>query len=223
MIEREKLELESSIRKRFSLQDFLHIHRDAKTFSEETCLQILEKHYDPTTSKLSSVTLSDGAFVSSNVVPKDDKAAENLNRINRFALVQIDQARVKCDKLVVDEVDILEISSKGGEVINLKKAYLGEGIEKLKRIGADSMSLWGLKLMGGQEVEFRARKAGSDQNATILKVDSVLEEVGNSSKASEPASTEPRSKRKRTQCPFCVRTFSDTEALVKHVDCEHND
>ena len=43
------------------------------------------------------------------VVPKDDKAAENLNRIDRFALVQIDQARVKCDKLVVDEVDILEI------------------------------------------------------------------------------------------------------------------
>ena len=77
--------------------------------------------------------------------------------------------------------------------------------------------------MGGQEVEFRARKAGSDQNTTILKVDSVLEEVGNSSKASEPASTEPRSKRKRTQCPFCVRTFSNTEALVKHVDCEHND
>ena len=76
------------------------------------------------------------------VVPKDDKAAENLNRIDRFALVQIDQARVKCDKLVVDEVDILEIYSKGGEVINLKKAYLGEGIEKLKRIGADSMSLW---------------------------------------------------------------------------------
>ena len=186
-------------------------------------MQILEKHYDPTTRKLSSVTLSDGAFVSSNVVPKDDKAAENLNRIDRFALVQIDQARVKCDKLVVDEVDILEISSKGGEVINLKKAFLGEGIEKLKRIGADSMSLWGLKFMGGQEVEFRARKAGSDQNATILKVDSVLEEVGNSSKASEPASTEPRSKRKRTQCPFCVRTFSDTEALVKHVDCEHND
>ena len=82
-------------------------------------MQILEKHYDPTTRKLSSVTLSDGAFVSSNVVPKDDKAAENLNRIDRFALVQIDQARVKCDKLVVDEVDILEISSKGGEVINL--------------------------------------------------------------------------------------------------------
>ena len=111
MIEREKLELENSIRKRLSLQDLLHIHRDAKTFSEETCLQILEKHYDPTTSKLSSVTLSDGAFVSSNVVPKDDKAAENLNRIDRFALVQIDQARVKCDKLVVDVVDILEISS----------------------------------------------------------------------------------------------------------------
>ena len=96
----------------------------------------------------------------------------------------------------------------------------------MKRIGAEPMSLWGLKFMGGgQEVEFGARKAGSDQNATILKVDSVLEEVGNSSKGSEPepASTEPRSKRKRSQCPFCVRTFSDTEALVKHVDCEHND
>ena len=156
-------------------------------------------------------------------MPKDDKAAENLNRINRFALVQIDQATVKGDKLVEDEVDILEISEKRGKVINLKKAYLGEGVEKLKRIGADSMSLWGLKLIGGQKVEFRARKAGSDQNTTILKVDSVLEEVGNSSKASEPASTEPRSKRKRTQCPFCVRTFSNTEASVKHVDCEHND
>ena len=174
MIEREKLELESSIRKRLALQDLLHIHRDAKTFSEETCLQILEKHYDPTTSKLSSVTLSDGAFVSSNVVPKDDKAAENLNRIDRFALVQIDQATVKGDKLVVDEVDILEISDKRGKVINLKKAYLGEGVEKLKRIGADSMSLWGLKFKGGgQEVEFGARKGGSDQNAPILKVDSV--------------------------------------------------
>ena len=125
MIEREKLELESSIRKRLSLQDLLHIHRDAKTFSEETCLQILEKHYDPTTGKLSRVTLSDGAFVSSNVVPKDDKAAENLNRIDRFALVQIDQATVKGDKLVVDEVDIVDLSDKSGKDINLKKAYLG--------------------------------------------------------------------------------------------------
>ena len=85
---------------------------------------------------------NEGAYVSSNIVPKDDKAAENLNRINRFALVQIDQATVKGDKLVVDEVDILEISEKRGKVINLKKAYLGEGVEKLKRIGADSMSLW---------------------------------------------------------------------------------
>ena len=70
-------------------------------------MQVLKKHYDHTTSKLSSVTLSDRAYVSSNIVPKDDKAAGNLNRINKFSLVQIDQAIVKGDKLVVDEVDIL--------------------------------------------------------------------------------------------------------------------
>ena len=52
---------------------------------------------------------------------------------------------------------------------------------------------------GGQEVQLGARNGGSDKNATILKVESVLEEVGNSSKATEPATMEQRSKRKRSQ------------------------
>ena len=48
---------------------------------------------------------------------------------------------------------------------------------------------------GGQEVQLGARNGGSDKNATILKVDSVLLE----------------------------KKFSVTEALVMHVDSEHDE
>ena len=32
------------------------VHRYAETYSEGSCLQVLKKHYDPTTTKLSSVS-----------------------------------------------------------------------------------------------------------------------------------------------------------------------
>ena len=57
-------------------------------------------------------------------------------------------------------------------------------------------------------------------DATILGVDPVLAVVGGCSKDEDEAQP-TRPKRKLFQCSYCVRSFSEEEKLVQHLDAEH--
>ena len=57
-------------------------------------------------------------------------------------------------------------------------------------------------------------------DATILTVDPALAVVGGSSKDEDEAQP-TRPKRKLFQCSISVRSFSEEEKLVQHIDTEH--
>ena len=215
--------MEKSLKKKMSIHDLHSIHKEAKTFSAVTCLQVLEKHYDPESGRLSSLTISDGAFVSSNVIPNDDKAAEHLNQINRFDLIELDNASMKDDKLLLDEIKVLAISFMSGKPFKLSGPILGEGISKLKKLGGEAIKLWGLQFKCGQRIDFHCQKqAPAALDASILASDSIIAEVGASSRSAEHQS-EPlqRPKRKLLQCPLCVRSFLDMQTMLEHCNKDH--
>ena len=68
---------------------------------------------------------------------------------------------------------------------------------------------------------FSAKKEVANLDASILTtVDPAVAVVGGSSKeADEGQPTRP--KRELFQCSYCVRSFSEEEKLVKHIDAEH--
>ena len=227
--QKEKEKLEKNLKKTMSIHDLQSIHKEAKTYSAKTSLQVLEKHFDPESGRLSSLTLSDGSYVSSNVIPLNDKAAEYLNQINRFDLIEIENATVKEDKLVLDEFEHLEITHKNGKPIKLSGPILGEGILKLKKLGAQSLKLWGIKFPFGQKIDFHCKRQARALDATILASDPIIAEVGASSKALEPQPSDPlhqpqplqRPKRKLLQCPLCVRSFTELQSMLEHCNNDH--
>ena len=227
--QKEKEKLEQSLKKKMSIHDLQSIHKEAKTYSAKTSLQVLEKHFDPESGRLSSLTLSDGAYVSSNVIPRNDKAAEYLNQINKFDLIEIENATMKEDKLVLDEFEHLEITHKNGKPIKLSGPILGEGIVKLKKLGAQSMKLWGVKFPFGQQIDFHCKRQAPALDATILASDPIIAEVGASSRAPEPQPSDPlpqpqplqRPKRKLLQCPLCVRSFLELQSMLEHCNNDH--
>ena len=56
---REIANLEAGLKKRMSVNDLQWMHRDAKTFSKQTIVQVVEWHYDPNSGRLRTVALSD--------------------------------------------------------------------------------------------------------------------------------------------------------------------
>ena len=223
--QREISKLEQSMKKKMSVWDLQSIHKEAKTYSAATFLQVMEKHFDPESGRLCSMTLSDGACVS----PYDDKAAENLNRFNRFDLFIIEEATMKGSKLVIDQIDHIQITRQNGTPIKLCGPILGEEISKLKKLGEDALNLWGMKFNPGQKVNFHCkRKAAAALDASILATDSVIEEVGASSGApAHQLQPQPeahqRSKRALLlqQCPVCIRTFTEMQSMLEHCSNDH--
>ena len=76
----------------------------------------------------------------------------------------------------------------------------------------------GRPVTGQRAVQFNSKTTSADPNATILAADRVLGEVGESSK-SEPE----RMKRKLHACPYCVRSFTELEKMLQHLQTDHSD
>ena len=68
--------------------------------------------------------------------------------------------------------------------------------------------------------KFQCNKEVVNLDATILTVDPALAVVDGSSKDADEAQP-TRPKKKLFQCSYCVRSFSEEEKLVQHIDTEH--
>ena len=77
-----------------------------------TVLQVVGKSYDSVSGRLKGLSMSDGCIVSHNVVPNNHAAAEQMNEFKRFDLIQVKAARVKKDLLILDDVDLFEVTDK---------------------------------------------------------------------------------------------------------------
>ena len=93
-----------------SVGDLLTMHKEAKTYSKKTILQVFEKHYEDN-GRLKSLSLSDGNYVSHNVIPMNDAAAEGMNEFRKFELMEINSAHIKKDSLILEDIDQLRIQA----------------------------------------------------------------------------------------------------------------
>ena len=109
------------------------MHSKAKTYSEVTVLQVVGKSYDSVSGRLKGLSMSDGCIVSHNVVPNNHAAAEQMNEFKRFDLIQVKAARVKKDLLILDDVDLCEVTDKAGNPFQITRHILGQGVAELRQ------------------------------------------------------------------------------------------
>ena len=136
-----------------------------------------------------------------------------VERLKRFVLVQINSAHVKKDMISLNAIDHLELTNRRGESVQINKPILGVEVDR-------SLKLWGIRFEKTTNVDFKCKKEVANLDATILRVDPALAVDGGCSQdADESQATRP--KRKLFQCSYCVRSFSEEEKLVQHLDTEH--
>ena len=107
-----------------------------------------------------------------------------------------------------------------GESVEITKPILGVEVDKIRKLNPATLKLWGIRFEKTTNVNFKCKKEVANLDATILRVDPALAVVGGCSQdADESQATRP--KRKLFQCRYCVRSFSEEEKLVQHIDAEH--
>ena len=209
---REDEGFERSMRKKLSVGDLLTMHKEGRTYSHETIVQVVELNKDDS-GKLHSIALSDG----DNIETPSQVMVEGLKR---FDLVQINSAHVKKDMISLNAIDHLELTNRRGESVQINKPILGVEVDRLRKLNPATLKLWGIRFEKTTNVNFKCKKEVANLDATILRVDPALAVVGGCSQdADESQATRP--KRKLFQCSYCVRSFSEEEKLVQHIDAEH--
>ena len=129
------------------------MHSKAKTYSEVTVLQVVGKSYDSVSGRLKGLSMSDGCIVSHNVVPNNHAAAEQMNEFKRFDLIQVKAARVKKDLLILDDVDLFEVTDKAGNPFQITRHILGQGVAELRQLRQENLDLWGVQFPVGRAVQ----------------------------------------------------------------------
>ena len=143
-----------------------------------------------------------------------------VERLKRFVLVQINSAHVMKDMIGLDTIDHLELTNESGESVQISKPILGVEVEKLRKLNPATLKLWGIRFEKSTNVQFQCKKEVANLDATILGFDPALAVVGGCSKDEDEAQP-TRPKRKLFQCSYSVRSFSEEEKLVQHIDREH--
>ena len=164
-----------------------------------------------------SIALSDGEYVSHNIETPSQVMVEGLKR---FDLVQINSAHVKKDMVSLNAIDHLELTNRRGESVQINKPILGVEVDRLRKLNPATLKLWGIRFEKTINVNFKCKKEVANLDATKLTVDPALAVIGGSSKEADEAQP-TRPKRKLFQCSYCVRSFSEEEKLVQHIDAEH--
>ena len=109
-------------------------------------------------------------------------------------------------------------TDKAGNPFQIKCHIFGQGVAELRQLRQENQDLQGVQFPVGRAVQFNCKTTSAVPNATILAADRVLGELGESSK-SEPE----RMKRKLHACTYCVRSFTELEKMLQHLQADHND
>ena len=129
-------------------------------------------------------------------------------------------AHVTKDIICLDAIDHPELTNKKGENVQIMKPILGVEVDKLRKLNPTTLKPWGIRFVKSTNVEFQCKKEVGNLDATILTVDRALAVVGGCLKDADEAQP-TRPKRKLFQCSISVRSFSEEEKLVQHIDTEH--
>ena len=201
---------------------FKDIHMSGKTESEKIIVQVVDMKI--VENKVVSATLNDGTFVTTNVKPRGDKEAAEMMKLEKFEVINVQKASVEKDTIILDKIAVIEMKDKNDADIKIKKLIKADGVDKLKLLKKELLTLWGLKFPNRKEVELNIKETEEDPNASILLADSALSKVGRKSvvghmdSISQPDS---RSRRETVKCPMCVRTFLAKDSLANHLHRDH--
>ena len=176
-----------------------------------------------TDGKLVSMTLSDGVYVSANIIPEDESLGQQLISLEKFDLLKIHEASVYKSHLIIQNVEQLQMTREG-RVVDIKKTVKADGVSGLRIMKKEALDLWGIRFSNMQKIEMGPAAAADDLSQTIMADDGVLERVGKKEEQpKEPSPPWVRSKRKMESCPLCVRSFTDKENLKEHMRSDHFD
>ena len=128
---REEEGFERSMRKKVSVGDLLTMHKEGRTYSHETIVQVVELN---DSGKLHSIAHSDGEYVSHNIETPSQVMVEGLKR---FDLVQINSAHVKKDMISLNAIDHLELTNRRGESVQINKPILGVEVDRLRKLNPE--------------------------------------------------------------------------------------
>ena len=73
-----------------------------------------------TDGKLVSMTLSDGEYVSANIIPEDESLGQQLISLEKFDLLKIHEASMYKNHLIIQNVEQLQMTREG-RVVDIKK------------------------------------------------------------------------------------------------------
>ena len=151
---REDEGFERSMRKKLSGGDLLTMHKEGRTYSHETIVQVVELNKDDS-GKLHSIALSDGEYVSHNIETPSQVMVEGLKR---FDLVQINSAHVKKDMISLNAIDHLELTNRRGESVQINKPILGVEVDRLRKLNPATLKLWSIRFEKTTNVDFKCKK-----------------------------------------------------------------
>ena len=215
--------LSDDVGKKLTKNAMVDMHKDAKTTGEKTVVQVIKKNIE--NEKVVSLMLSDGEFVSANVVPADEELAESIKELEENDVIEITEASVKGDKLIVEYISKLGQVDAKGKTLRLKKPVKKPGVPKLRKISAEQLTLWGLKFNKETNVELNQKE---DLEETIVDEDPVIKKAGKKISvtqhlsASQPTVSATReSKRPKLQCSVCVKSFTSADTLKRHMSVNH--
>ena len=126
------------------------MHRDA-TWEEEPVLQLMAKKM--VNGKLVSVTMSDGSHVSANIEPSEETMAKALKAVEQYDLVKIRSASVQKSKMILHDIEHIELSDENDAHIPIHGAVKAVGVESLRILKQEALDLWGVRF----ETEERSR------------------------------------------------------------------
>ena len=167
-------EEEEKIRKQLTPGELITMHKDGRCTAKPV-VQVMSTVV--MNGKLASMTLSDGEYVSANIIPEDESLGQQLISLEKFDLLKIHEASVYKSHLIIQNVEQLQMTREG-RVVDIKKTGKVDGVSGLRIMKKEALDLWGIRFSNIQKIEWRPAAAADDLSQTIIADDGVLERVG---------------------------------------------
>lgn len=201
------------------------IHKNAETFGEKTVVQIIKKTVEE--GKVVAMAISDGHYVSPDVLIAEGDLGEDLIPIKENELIEVVDASVKGEQIILNYAKHLKITNTSGKHLEIGKRVTAPDVTTLKKINKQTVALWAVKFKDETNVELNKEEGNFDD--TILETDDCITEVGKREPIVKHIETQSqplqsitsRSKRIKLQCPLCIRSFTSTDSLKKHMESHY--
>ena len=141
-------EEEEKIRKQLTPGELITMHKDGRCTAKPV-VQVMSTVV--TDGKLVSMTLSDGVYVSANIIPEDESLGQQLISLEKFDLLKIHEASVYKSHLIIQNVEQLQMTREG-RVVDIKKTVKADGVSGLRIRKKEALDLWGIRFSNMQNI-----------------------------------------------------------------------